>query len=312
VSIKVYKYLESIARNGVVTGASQRDIAQGAKLNIHTVALNLRALSNEGCIVSNTSDTRYPSTYRLIFAPEAPKPQGVRPDEITRIVELFREGLSMKQIGDRVGRTKNSVIGIIHRHTNESRPSPIRRKGDEAPPAPRVIRAPQNTLPPLGADVPRYRTQEGQEAAMEAWRRGMSSRQMAAEFGFPSDKAVLEWRKRRGLAPREPTVARWRSKIEYIPPRTGPTALAKRAEYEDRRDEGGEYMRENTVPISRSPPPVVMPHMPSTGACQWIEGDYQRHRQPRWCGEPAAAGYSWCDAHCRRVYVGWLGPRWAA
>ena len=59
---------------------------------------------------------------------------------------LWDDGLSTQQIADRMGRSKNSVVGQAHRMGLPSRPSPIRHGGVPKPvrePRPRV------TLPPL-------------------------------------------------------------------------------------------------------------------------------------------------------------------
>lgn len=82
-------------------------------------------------------------------------------NELDTIRRLWAEGLSIAKIADRLpGRTKNAVVGKIHRLVLPSRPSPIRRQAPAAtPPAPAGARpAPlpraAATLPPPPAAPP--------------------------------------------------------------------------------------------------------------------------------------------------------------
>jgi GcrA cell cycle regulator len=75
-------------------------------------------------------------------------------DTITRLRELWTEGLSTAEIGRRLGVSKNAVVGKAHRLDLPARPSPIRREGDSLPPRrspPRRLEGP--TLPPLPSTV---------------------------------------------------------------------------------------------------------------------------------------------------------------
>jgi len=65
---------------------------------------------------------------------------------------LWVEGLSSNQIGLRMGRTKNSVIGRSHRLDLPARVSPITRDGRQHKDGrPSVARAPRATLPLLAS-----------------------------------------------------------------------------------------------------------------------------------------------------------------
>ncbi|MFI3241780.1 MAG: GcrA family cell cycle regulator [Alphaproteobacteria bacterium] len=48
---------------------------------------------------------------------------------------LWDQGISTGEIGKRLGVTKNSVVGKVHRLGLDGRPSPIKRKGEEPKPA---------------------------------------------------------------------------------------------------------------------------------------------------------------------------------
>ena len=59
-------------------------------------------------------------------------------------------GLSTAAIASRHGRTKNSVVGRLHRLGVTGRDSPIRRDPNAAPKPPKPPRVPRVTLPALG------------------------------------------------------------------------------------------------------------------------------------------------------------------
>jgi GcrA cell cycle regulator len=70
---------------------------------------------------------------------------------VDRLRTLWAEGVSAAEIGRRMGLSKHSVLGKIHRLNLASRPSPINRT--PAPDKPRKPRTPPraglHTLPPL-------------------------------------------------------------------------------------------------------------------------------------------------------------------
>jgi GcrA cell cycle regulator len=52
-------------------------------------------------------------------------------EEIRQAIrELWDEGLSTADIGRRVGKTKNAIVGLAHRMGLPKRPSPIGKKGE--------------------------------------------------------------------------------------------------------------------------------------------------------------------------------------
>ena len=70
--------------------------------------------------------------------------------DLDQLSRLWDEGLTASQIGLRMGRSKNSIVGKAHRLDLPSRPSPIQRDG-EAPVRSHVarVRPAACTLPPL-------------------------------------------------------------------------------------------------------------------------------------------------------------------
>jgi GcrA cell cycle regulator len=77
-------------------------------------------------------------------------------DLVTRLRDLWAEGLTTAEIGRRLGISKNAVVGKAHRLDLQGRPSPIRRDGAQSGPrraaTPRRVHGP--TLPPLTAVAP--------------------------------------------------------------------------------------------------------------------------------------------------------------
>src|ERR1035437_455761 len=72
--------------------------------------------------------------------------------EIERLGILWKEGHSTVEIGRRMLRSKNSIVGKAHRLELPERPSPIIRDGRT--PAPRRPRAAIHTLPPMEGAMP--------------------------------------------------------------------------------------------------------------------------------------------------------------
>jgi GcrA cell cycle regulator len=70
-------------------------------------------------------------------------------ETIQRLRDLWDEGLSTAEIGQRLFCTKNSVVGKAHRLDLPARPSPIRRDGQPRPVYVRKPRILRETLPPL-------------------------------------------------------------------------------------------------------------------------------------------------------------------
>ena len=50
------------------------------------------------------------------------------PDRISTLIALWNEGLSTSLIGERIGVTKNAVVGKVHRLKLTKRGSPIKQK----------------------------------------------------------------------------------------------------------------------------------------------------------------------------------------
>lgn len=69
--------------------------------------------------------------------------------EDAELSALWEDGLSTSEIGRRMFRSKNSVVGRAHRQDLPARASPIRARSDGLPHKPPGRRAGPHTLPPL-------------------------------------------------------------------------------------------------------------------------------------------------------------------
>ncbi len=78
--------------------------------------------------------------------------------EDVRLDSLWREGHSTLEIGRRLGRSKNSIIGRAHRLELPDRPSPIRRDGmpGRSPRRQASLRVRGPTLPSMASAPPLY------------------------------------------------------------------------------------------------------------------------------------------------------------
>jgi GcrA cell cycle regulator len=86
-------------------------------------------------------------------------------EELADLRRLWDEGLTAGQIGERLRRTRNSILGKVHRLKLPSRASPLGKPADSAsarPKAPKPPRAPKpaplragaTTLPPIALAAP--------------------------------------------------------------------------------------------------------------------------------------------------------------
>jgi GcrA cell cycle regulator len=63
-------------------------------------------------------------------------------DSVRVLRELWAEGLSIAEIGKRMGRTKNAVVGKAHRMCLPPRPSPVKYRSAPEPEMKPIVEAP--------------------------------------------------------------------------------------------------------------------------------------------------------------------------
>lgn len=79
-----------------------------------------------------------------MIAPHQISPEWPLPT-LERLIAFWEDGLSTGEIAIRLGKSRNSVVGKVHRMHLQGRSSPIRRDGELKPPP--IRRAPAITLP---------------------------------------------------------------------------------------------------------------------------------------------------------------------
>ena len=65
---------------------------------------------------------------------------------VEQLKKMWHEGLTTGEIGKRLNVSKNSIVGKVHRLGLSGRPSPIKKKEEEAPQAPKNVEK-KNTQP---------------------------------------------------------------------------------------------------------------------------------------------------------------------
>lgn len=74
---------------------------------------------------------------------------------IANLRQLWAEGISVKEIGERLGFSKNAIVGKVHTLGLPQRPHAIKRRDPNAPPKQVIRRIKEATLPPLPSEQPK-------------------------------------------------------------------------------------------------------------------------------------------------------------
>ncbi len=202
------------------------------------------------------------------------------------VERLWNEGhLSASEIGDRLGISKNSVVGLAHRMNLARRGSPIIRDDSWA-------------------------TGPAMAEARQLWDNGIPIKQIAAFLGVPentfaSRRRYLDW-PHRGQA--LSSQARWIIKARARKYQSGDGAVRRKAARPGGEAPGNppaNAVEARLAPPAVSPAPVraggptVTPLWP--GTCQYIAGE---SRPGLMCGAPVKArGKSYCADHHRLCLV---------
>ena len=130
---------------------TDKQIGDAMGLGPDQIRARLRVLHIAGITIVRAAP---PIARRRAYTPRESGSRDARawPDaEAARLAGLWDEGLSTSDIGLRLGRTKNAIVGMAHRLGLPARPSPIRRDGEASPVREPRVRVPACTLPPLGS-----------------------------------------------------------------------------------------------------------------------------------------------------------------
>lgn len=205
------------------------------------------------------------------------------PEKIADLRQMWADGLSTKGIADRLGFSKNAVVGRVYRMGLPGRGSPIIRAGS---PRSVVARAGVTTLPPL---ISSYRPEA---PPLEPDVRARAIELLNSGFSRAAVSGML------GVVPYH---------IKKLRAEIGPAPGAVRQQ--------GEYQKPPTKsvppkPVFRAPLPVVLVPVrrsmatgvpsPSKLQCSWLDGHRWNYFQ---CMQVAVLGRPYCSGHCRDAYV---------
>lgn len=215
-------------------------------------------------------------------------------EERQSIASWWDQGVSTAEIGRRLGRSKNSVIGHAHRLGLKRRASPIKYRhgtpqtasvaelqfdSDDAQPLPPGVDGEQRRWPNSTLTI----SQE--VAALKMVNKGVSLSATGRAFGV-SKEVILRLRAAAGKA-KTPSAAlplMTRVVTSVIPPKP-------------QRASG-------KPPVQAAPRRVhVVPRDLRTTSCCWPIGE-PGQRGFRFCDAPPVGNRPYCVAHCKMAYVG--------
>lgn len=198
-------------------------------------------------------------------------PDWFSPTRAAEFVARWMNGERTKAIGDAFGVSKNAIIGFVHRAELPVRASPIKYADGAAPAREKPPRLPPSTLPPLPSEAPLQ---------------GMT----IVPVVIPPPPTSIA--KPRPLSPPVTRTGDPPTPRAFRPPPVVSAAVFR-------------------APNPRVAPPAPIP--PATivtrGTCQFPQWNGAAPSPPRFCDAPAVANYSWCERHCRVVFVGWRNAR---
>ena len=184
---------------------------------------------------------------------------------VEQIRLLWGSGLSTKLIGDRLGVTKNVVIGIAHRANLPPRESPIL----SAPRTPRPPRA--KPLSPRATTLPPAQ-EPTRDDLVALIAEGLSQAEIGVRLNMTTDQAVWRLRKHKLTVPRRPPAPRPAAQPRFEAP----------------------------MPVRMAPPP--RPALRGKSGCRMPLWSAQERPSHLYCDAPIARG-SYCEACARRVYA---------
>lgn len=126
---------------------SEKQIGNAMRLSVGQLRSRLAVLRVAGVAVVRAPLLNAPRSY-------TPRDSSYRGEswparDLDQLSRLWDEGLTASQIGLRMGRSKNSIVGKAHRLDLPSRPSPIRPNGETVRSHVARVRPAACTLPPL-------------------------------------------------------------------------------------------------------------------------------------------------------------------
>lgn len=193
---------------------------------------------------------------------------GWTPETIKELKRLWNKGFTTVEIGNRLGMSKNAIVGKAHRLGLESRPSPIKREltrvqiqKPKAKPAPTPKKAEKK---PSARSQVQTDTLTSATVLSSASKKTLSKKSDIKQTVDQDDEITL---------------------ISAVSP-----------VFE------AEPLPEKKVPKKPNHKGVALVDL-KPDSCRWPEGD-PKDPDFRFCGEPCAAGKIYCEEHCAVAYTG--------
>lgn len=197
--------------------------------------------------------------------------------KIPELRRLWAEGHSTAEIGRRLGVSKNSVVGKSQRLELPSRPSPIKPRAQEIIARPRRTPLAGATIPPLPSG---YVPPPIEPALITA------ARPVTVSEPLEPPNPIFDEEDR-----------------EFVPDQIKPSKALWAATVHRRT-----FAAEFRVPTPRPLPEPPRPRYGRVIECQWLEGSGPFTA----CPNPSEPSRSFCEAHCKQVYVNYRRTQDAA
>lgn len=182
--------------------------------------------------------------------------------------KMWKEGLTTGEIGRRLGVSKNSIVGKVHRLGLSGRPSPIKKKNDGES---TKTREPKTSAKPEAA--PKAKVEKASAAEEKT----------AAAFQAPKAKEKSD-----KPAPAEATKTTAASSVENRSDKSKETDIP--------------FIFRNETAHSLSPSGFTSLTSLDNHTCRWPIGD-PKDENFHFCGKKVRLGQTYCEEHAALAYV---------
>ena len=190
---------------------------------------------------------------------------------VEQLKELWAQGVTTGEIGKRLGISKNSIVGKVHRLGLEGRPSPIKKTGEESAPRP-AKKAPKKS----------EKKTAGSSAKTEAPKETKIAKAPKQEKTKTIEKAKPEDKKPAPVAPVKPEPVKTAHQIEE-----DDIKLIKSLDVKVDKD----CQKEN----------ISLTEL-DNHTCRWPLGD-PKDPDFHFCGRKVKTGQTYCEEHSAIAYV---------
>lgn len=190
---------------------------------------------------------------------------------VEQLKELWAQGVTTGEIGKRLGISKNSIVGKVHRLGLEGRPSPIKKNGVEDAPKP-AKKSPKKSEKKTASSP--VKTEAPKEAKI--------AKAPKPEKTKPVEKTEPESKKTAPVASAKPEPVKTSSQIEE-----DDIKLIKSLDVKADKD----YQKEN----------ISLTEL-DNHTCRWPLGD-PKDPDFHFCGRKVKTGQTYCDEHSAIAYV---------